>query len=173
MLKGDIKPSRVKRTITIARTSTDQPPVDPLTVRNTLNTTLRNAQAPPNAVISTVALNQKNNYVLTTREDCTAATILKYKETLQTALQGIDNSTAAMKPQETWAKVMVHGVNLLAYPDDSMGMASLQQEIEMHNPSIQLTTPPRYITRPENRAGKKASSTGMEMVRPDASPTVD
>ena len=59
---------------------------------------------PANAVISTVTLNQKNNYVLTTREDCPATTVLEYEETLQTALHEIDNATTAMNPQETWVR---------------------------------------------------------------------
>ena len=150
--------SRMKRTITITRTSSERPPVDPLKLRNTLNGTLRNAQAPANAVISTVTLNQKNNYVLTTREDCPATTVLEYEETLQTALHEIDNATTAMKPQETWAKVTIHGINLGAYPDDAVGMTLLRAEIETHNPSASLTTLPRYITRPENRTGKQESS---------------
>ena len=156
--KRDNSLSRVKRTITIARSDNGLPPVDPLTIRNTLNATLRDIQAPPNAIISTVTLNQKNNYILTTREDCPASTVLQYKETLQSTLQNIDNTTAAMKPQETWAKVAVHGINLLAYPDDTIGMELLQKEVETHNPGVTLTTTPRYITRPENRTGKRDSS---------------
>ena len=136
--KRDNSLSRVKRTITIARSDNGLPPVDPLTIRNTLNATLRDIQAPPNAIISTVTLNQKNNYIPTTREDCPASTVLQYKETLHSTLQNINNTTVAMKPQETWAKVAVHGINLLAYPDDTIGMELLQKEVETHNPGVTL-----------------------------------
>jgi len=100
---------------------------------------------PRHAVISTVTLNQKNSYVLATREDCPATTVLEYEETVQTALHEIDNATTAMKPQETWAKATIHGINIGAYPDDPVGMTLLRAEIETHNPSASLTTLPRSI----------------------------
>jgi len=55
--------SKRKRTITITRTNNDQPPADPLTIRDVLNSTLRDSQAPPDAVISAAAVNPKSNYV--------------------------------------------------------------------------------------------------------------
>jgi len=158
VLKTNNNPTKMQRTITITRNSMEKPPVDPLTVRNMLNTTLKEAQAPANAIISNVSLNQNNNFVLTTREDCPATTVLQYKEILERTLQSVDNTTTTMKPQENWAKVTIHGINLLMYPDDSTGMNLLREEIESHNPNIKLTTTPRYITRPEARVGKRDSS---------------
>ena len=92
--------SKRKWTITITRTNDDQLPADPLTIRHALNSTLRDSQAPPNAVISAAAVNRKNNYVLASREDCPAATILEYKEIPQSTLQRLDNTATAMQPRK-------------------------------------------------------------------------
>lgn len=150
---------RANRTITIARETTAKPNTNPVELRDRLNEALREASAPPQAVISSVTLNAKNNLILLTRDDCQAGTVLAYQDALRKVLQKHDTvATTTIKAQETWYKVAVHGINLEKYPDDSRGMHLLKQEIETHNPTVKLCTTPRFITRPENRINKTESS---------------
>lgn len=150
--------SRSQRTITITRASHEKPNCTPPQFRDAVNTALKNAGAPANALISSVNLNQNNNIVLLTREDCTANTILAYKDLIDRTAHQLDSSVVCIKPQEVWSKVAIHGINLEAFPDTAQGMQLLQEEIETHNPTITLTTLPRYLTRPENRINKRDSS---------------
>jgi hypothetical protein len=51
----------------------------------------------------------------------------------------------------------VHGIPTDVFPNTMEGMVLLQQEIERHYP-IQLAQPPQYISHPDKREGKAASS---------------
>ena len=126
-----------------------------LTIRNTINNTLKESKAPSNAFVTIVHQNEKGNLVLQTRGDCLAETVLEFKEQLMKAL---DKTSDDIKVHETWAKLIVHNIPLDLFPDTQTGMALLQEEIQSCNSTVQLMLPPRYMSRPENRLQKSASS---------------
>ena len=130
-------------------------PTELLTARNTINNTLKECKAPANAFVTTVHQTEKGNLVLQTRGDCLAETVLGFKVQIMKALNKVSDE---IKIQEIWSKVIVHNIPLESFPDTSTGMNMLQNEIESCNSKVKLTLPPRYLSRPENRMSKKASS---------------
>ena len=159
----DIKPSKPtffpksKRILVIPQqpTSTRLTSAELLTIRNTINNTLKESKAPSNAFVTIVHQNEKGNLVLQTRGDCLAETVLAFKEQLMKAL---DKPSEDIKVHETWTKLIVHNIPLDLFPDTQIGMTLLQEEIQSCNPTVQLMLPPRYMSRPENRLLKSASS---------------
>jgi hypothetical protein len=150
-------PTKKQRTIVVRRQIATTAPLDSLRIRDAINSQLEKSRAPNHLRIVTVTTNQKNNIVLTTREDCTAITLLEFKAAILNAIASADGTPTAIQASQPWSKIMVHGIDTQRYPDTDTGMKTLQGEIESHT-SLKLATPPRYATRPESRVGKTASS---------------
>jgi hypothetical protein len=150
-------PTKKQRTIVVHRQPTATRLLDPLKVRNAINTALEKSEAPTHLRVTTVATNQKNHIVLTTREDCPADTLLQFKATILQAITEVDGTPTAIQASQPWFKIMVHGISTERYPDNDTGLITLQREIESHS-TLKLATPPRYASRPESRLGKTASS---------------
>jgi hypothetical protein len=146
-----------QRTI-LLNAAPNSPEVDPVTLRDAINETLRTCKAPAHAVVSQVSRTPKGNYILTTRTDCPNTEVLAYKEQIGKTLHQQTKLSATLNPRESWHKVMVHAIDLTRYPDTDTGMKLLQREIEYHNPQLQIVGTPRYASRPEKRVGKLASS---------------
>jgi hypothetical protein len=53
---------------------------------------------------------------------------------------------------------MVHGISLDTFPDNKTGLELLQEELTQSNADLKLAATPRYLTRPESRVGKSAST---------------
>jgi hypothetical protein len=129
-------------------------------IRVTANAALVEARAPPNAVIVTASQNDKGNVVLTTRSDCEASTILQFNTQIRQALRNTAVNTTPLHAHEAWHKIMVHGVDLQAYPEDTTGtgMGLLTEELQRSNAGLTMVAPPRSLTRPESRLNKTTST---------------
>lgn len=157
--KGTSKhPTKAERTLILLRSSNEKTTLNLLQLRETLNKTLREIKAPSNAIIISITQNFRGNFVLLTRDDCRADTLLPYKETLEKKIKEADPDVQGLKQQETWAKVMVHGISLVNFKDTPEGMQVLKQEIEQCNSNVTLMNLPRYMSKPEARIGKLATS---------------
>lgn len=153
------KPStKADRTLILLRSSTEKTTLNLLQLRETLNKTLKEIKAPSNAIIISITQNIRGNFVLLTRDDCKADTLLPYKETLEKKIKEADPAVQGLKQQETWAKVMVHGISLINFKDTPEGMQVLKEEIEQCNSNVTLMNLPRYMSKPEARVGKLATS---------------
>ena len=151
-------PTKQQRTLIITRESEETTKTDLFQLREKLNKALRDAKAPPHAIITSVTENARKNLVLLTRDDCFATVVLGFKDVLEKAIRKEDPSTQTLKPQESWSKVIVHGVSLIHFQDNEQGMLGLKDEIERHNSTVALMGTPRYLSRPERRVGKMATS---------------
>jgi hypothetical protein len=155
--KQPTPPTKKQRTIVVHRQPTATEPLDPLKMRDAINTALEQSKAPAHLRVATVTANHKNNIVLTTREDCTANTLLEFKATILQAITSVDGTPTNIQASKPWFKIMVHGIDTQRYPDNDSGMKTLQREIESLS-TLKLTVAPRYASRPESRLGKTASS---------------
>ena len=158
--------TKAQRRLVIPRDS-DKAVPDLLAVRTAVNTTLKSVNAGSNVLVTSVTENARHNLVFLTREDCKASEVLKHHDAIMFAIRKLDDTASTIKMQETWAKVMVHSVNLIRYPDTHTGLGLLAEEIKEHNPNIEVATAPRYMTHPDKRQGK-TSSTVILAVRSEA-----
>ena len=79
------------RRILIPRTDANAAKSDVINIRNTINRVLREQKA-KNAIIITATYNEKGTIVCTTREDCTAAEVLKHKDAIYKELTKVDKA---------------------------------------------------------------------------------
>ena len=151
-------PTKAERTLILPRSSNEKTTINLPQLRENLNNTLKEIKAPSNAIIISITQNLRGNFVILTRDDCKAETLLPYKETLEKKIKEADPTVEGLRQQETWAKVMVHGISLLDFKDTQEGMQTLKEEIEQCNSNITLMNLPRYMSKPEARVGKLATS---------------
>ena len=69
----------------------------------------------------------------TTREDCTAAEVLKYKDAIYKELSKVDKAIRTPQVHIKWSKVIVHNVSCKRYEDDETLMNALAHEIQNMN----------------------------------------
>ena len=129
-----------------------------LAIRNAVNSALTSNGAPRNAAVIAANYNEKDTIILTTREDCDAKVVLKYKQQIYEQLRKIDSVINKPQVQENWAKIIVHHVSTEQYNDTTESINELHHEIENMNPSVKLVTSPRWLTSPKRREGKTRSS---------------
>jgi hypothetical protein len=65
--------------------------------------------------------------------------------------------------QETWSKLILHGLDTHQFPDSEEGMRSLEMELETFNDGLGLANTFHYLTQPEKRVGKAHSSVVIPM----------
>jgi hypothetical protein len=122
-----------------------------------VNEALRKANAPENISILTVRKNISGNLLLTPSPNTPIPKLLAHLPLINEAARTVHPSLITPRLNEKWHKLAVHGIPTDIYPDTAKGMSLLQKEIERKHP-IQLAQPPRYISQPEKREGKAASS---------------
>jgi hypothetical protein len=131
--------------------------IDLISIRDVINKSLKDARAPENAFVTHIDTNLRNNIVLHTERSCKAEALRPYIPTINNAINTIITDAPSVRIHEKWAKLMVHSVSLELFPDTPTGMSLLQEEIEKFN-TCKLTSPPRYLTHPETRLNKRAST---------------
>ena len=65
---------------------------DVINIRNTINRVLREQKATKNTIVIAAAYNKKGTIVCTTREDCTAAEVLKHKDAIYKELSKVNKA---------------------------------------------------------------------------------
>ena len=80
------------RRILIPRTDASAAKTDVINIRNTINRVLREQKATKNTIVIAAAYNEKGIIVYTTREDCTAAEVLKHKDAIYKELSKVDKT---------------------------------------------------------------------------------
>ena len=150
--------TKAQRRFIITRNVTTKPTKEPVEVRNVINSALQIAKAPATVKVASVTPNDKGNYVILTTENCTAAQVLQYRETVERAARALDDSVVSFQSTESWHKVIVHGIPTAEFPDITEGMKDAKEEIEEFNVQVQLMALPRYLTSKERRGDKAFSS---------------
>jgi hypothetical protein len=138
-----------------AKTITDQIRAQ---VGMAMKAALRTANAPTNVAIMSVRQNMTGNVLLTPAPNSSILELLQYADTISTTSSSVNPSLQPPHPVEKWHKLAIHGVPTELYPDTKEGMRALQADIEQQNYVVQLTQLPRYMSHPDKRAGKAASS---------------
>jgi hypothetical protein len=147
-----------KRTLVNKHDQGPLPTIELSKIRNTVNQVSKEAKAPENAVIVSVTQNIPGNIILTTRTDRPATTILQYGSIIDKALSLTTSRSSSIQSHHTWAKIMVHGISQDTFPDNNSGLELLQEELTQSNADRKLAASPRYLTCPESRVGKSAST---------------
>jgi hypothetical protein len=150
--------TKAQRRFMIIREPEETSTFQPHRIRDAINNALTTSNAPTELKVASVSINPRGNIVILTTENCNSRDILEYKEAIETAVRETDGKTRNVHTTDHWHKLLVHGVSLFAFPDNESGLSGFRDEIETYNPHVQLMTQPRYLTRPEKRAGKNHSS---------------
>jgi hypothetical protein len=103
-------------------------------------------------------MNSKGNIVILTNEACMAKDILKSSKQIEAAIKTKDREVNQNRSSDSWAKVLIHGIDYSIFTDNENGMTDLKNEIEKYNPKTNLMITPRYMTHPDKRIGKAHSS---------------
>lgn len=128
-----------------------------LQLRNTINYHLRQVKAPENTQVAGIQWNNKVKLTLMTYFPFSLEEMGGIQATIEKVIQQALPGEVECTKSEVWAKLIMHGIPLEDYSDDTTGMNGLIAEIEKQN-NCELTTPLRYLTKPENRNGKTHSS---------------
>ena len=83
--------TNIERRILITRSSSTAARASTLAIRNAVNSVLTSNGAPRNAAVIAANYNEKGIIILTTREDCDAKVVLKYKQQIYEQLRKIDS----------------------------------------------------------------------------------
>jgi hypothetical protein len=152
-------PKRSERTIIIHRNAdAKNEQADIFEMRKTINMYLTTQKAPSNFRIAGIQWNRRGNLTLTTTGTFTEEELSKYQTTIEEQVKKFDQEITSVSKQETWTKLIVHGVDLNQFPDTDIGMADLKLELETFNDGLRLAANPRYLTRPDKRINKEHSS---------------
>ncbi len=152
-------PKRSERTIIIHRNvDAKNEQADIFEMRKTINMYLTTQKAPTNFRIAGIQWNRRGNLTLTTTGTFTEEELSKYQTTIEEQVKKFDQEISSVSKQETWTKLIVHGVDLTQFPDTTVGMADLKLELETFNDGLKLAANPRYLTRPDKRINKEHSS---------------
>ena len=150
--------TKIERRILITRSSSTAERASTLAIRNAVNSALTDSGALRNATVIAANYNEKDTIILTTREDCDAKVVLKYKQQIYEQLRKVDSVINKPQIQKNWAKIIVHHVSTEWYNDTTESINELHHEIEKMNSSVKLITSPRWLTSPKAREGKTRSS---------------
>jgi hypothetical protein len=157
-------PKRFERTIIVHRSSdTTNAEINLHYMRDTINNILRFNKAPTTLTIAGIQWNQRGNLTLTTLGSFTEDELAPHIITIRQQVEKFDKEVSAVGKQETWTKVIVHGVDTEHFVDSEEGMNKLRYELETFNQGLALASAPRYLTRPENRVEKAHSSCVIAM----------
>jgi hypothetical protein len=155
---------RMERTIIVHRsTDAKNDETDIYHMRDTINTYLNKAKAPASLTISGIQWNRRGNLTLTTLNKFTEEELAPHLSVIEEQVKKFDESISMVGKQETWTKLIVHGVDTHQFPDSEEGMKSLQTELETFNEGLGLASTPRYLTHPDKRVGKAHSSVVIAM----------
>src|SRR5690606_18373348 len=92
----------------------------PTNIRNAVNAAIQQANKTPNAPkISSITINEKKSYILSTLGNTPASEILKYRANVEAALRKIDKSVLRIEGDKKWYRLIVHSISTTNY-DDSM-----------------------------------------------------
>jgi hypothetical protein len=155
---------RMERTIIVHRsTNAKNDEIDIYHMRDTINTYLNKAKAPASLTISGIQWNRRGNLTLTMLNKFTEQELAPHLWVIEEPVKTCDESISMVGKQETWSKLIVHGVDTYQFQDSEEGMRGLQTELETFNEGLGLATTPRYLTHPVKRVGKAHSSVLIAM----------
>ena len=83
--------TKIERRILVTRSSSTAARALPLAIRNAVNSALTSNEALRNVTVIAVNYNEKDIIILTTREDCNAKVVLKYKQQIYEQLRKVDS----------------------------------------------------------------------------------
>jgi hypothetical protein len=123
-----------------------------------VNAALHTAKAPNHVPITTIRKNISSNLILSAAANTSAQDLSHHLDAIKQAAQTVHRSLQPPRLNEKWYKLAVHGIPTEQFPDTEDGMHLLQGEIERSNYPTMLAQLPCYMSRPEKRVGKAASS---------------
>ncbi|KAK9475620.1 hypothetical protein V1514DRAFT_339675, partial [Lipomyces japonicus] len=91
--------------------------VDTLSIRNGINQVLKKAQALENLLIALVNYSHNSNIILTTSLECKGKELEQYHQPIFDACKELNPKCDTISEQVSWPKAVIHGVNLLMFPE--------------------------------------------------------
>jgi hypothetical protein len=90
----------------------------------------------------------KGSLTLTTLNKFTKEELAPHLSVIEEQVKKFDKLISMVGKQETWTKLIVHGVDNHQFLDSADGMNSLQTEPETFNEGPGLASTARYLTHP-------------------------
>ncbi|KAI5847195.1 hypothetical protein DFP73DRAFT_593041 [Morchella snyderi] len=99
-----------------------------------------------------------HNIVLETKFDSSAETVLAYKHEIKDALTAMRIYVIDIKANSKWSKFLLHGIPTTIGDGLDAGQLVASEIRNNYGDKFELAQIPRWITKPEKRAGKEHSS---------------
>ncbi|KAI5841733.1 hypothetical protein DFP73DRAFT_596296 [Morchella snyderi] len=99
-----------------------------------------------------------HNIVLETKFDSSAKTVLAYKHEIKDALTAMRIYVIDIKANSKWSKFLLHGIPTTTGDGLDAGQLVASEIRNNYGDKFELAQIPRWITKPEKRAGKEHSS---------------
>ena len=127
---------------------------NPLQIRDSINNALIQAKLTITVVL--VRLSVNNNIVIEVKSGHTAVELKEKQDVWSHLVPGLEE----VMIRERWFKLIAHSVStdLIVADSEEKQMEAFKEDIETYNSELILAAPPRWLTRPEARAGKLHSS---------------
>src|SRR5437588_10957975 len=142
-----------ERTLILMSTT---PPTNfnPLQIRDSINNALIQAKLTITVVL--VRLSVNNNIVIEVKSGHTAVELKEKQDVWSHLVPGLEE----VMIRERWFKLIAPSVStdLIVADSEEKQMEAFKEDIETYNSELILAAPPRWLTRPEARAGKLHSS---------------
>jgi hypothetical protein len=107
-----------------------------------INTYLNNAKAPVSLTIPGIQWNRRGNLTLTTLNKFTEEEQAPHLTVIVEQVKKFDESISMVGKEETWTKLIVHGVDRHQFPESEEGMKGLLTELENFNEGLELASTP-------------------------------
>jgi phage-related tail protein len=75
--------------------------------------------------------------------------LARHLSVIEEQLKKFNKSISMVGKQETWTKLIVHGVDTHQFPDGEEGMKRLQGELKTLNKGLGLASTTQYLTHPD------------------------
>jgi TolA-binding protein len=124
--------------------------------RITANKALQASGGVPPRPLLTARITSGRNLVFTTSEQIPGSDYTAYLPIIANSLKDLGEATATLN--ERWTKFLLHNVPTSLTPNE------IRYEIETHYPELSLAQTPRWLKRPEDLAGKKASAVVLALL---------
>ena len=127
---------------------------NPLQIRDSINSALIQAKLTITVVL--VRLSVNNNIVIEVKSGHTATELKEQEAVWKHLVPGLKEVVV----RERWFKLVAHSVStdLIVAESEEKQMEAFKEDIETYNSELILAAPPRWLTKPEARAGKLHSS---------------
>jgi hypothetical protein len=120
------------------------------------NQSLSTSGGSPPRPLLTARITSSKTIIFTTNPDLPGSDYTAYLSLIANSLEDFGEATATLN--ERWTKFLIHNVPTSLSPND------IRKEIETHYPQLNLAQTPRWLKKPEDLTGKKASAVVLALL---------